>query len=475
MVIILKAITITKRDVIWSYVATAVNSGIGFLLLPLLALYLNDELLALWYIFSSLGAIVNLLDFGLTPSLSRNMTNAWCGARVILRQGTTRDVGDEPNYRLMGKIMGASRLLFLGIALFASVALLTVGSAYIAVVSSAVDPASVLPAWAVYCGAIFLNVYYGYYATFLRGIGQIGSYSRISIASKLIQAGLSFVLLLTGIGLLAPSIAYLVSGLSLRVLSKRSFGRAVNASMHPELGERPSRVDVKETLAIMWPNSWRDGLVSLADYLTTQGGTIVCSLFLSLRDAGIYAISLQLLNVVHNVSAVYCNSKRPAVQSAYINRDKRLLTEGVTAAMFLYAFMFMGGTVLVAFVFAPILTWIKPSYVFDTPFLFFLALYLYLIGRYKLYASYISMTNDLSYYLSFIVSGVLALGAALISLMCFGSSVYALIAPQLAVQLSYNIWKWPKYFLGMIDVNERDLFSVFISKLKALSWRCRRE
>lgn len=468
----MKTIVVTKHDVFWSYIATAVNSGIGFLLLPLLAIFLDDDLLALWYIFSSLGTVVTLLDFGLTPSLSRNVTNAWCGAKEILRQGTTRDIGDHPNFSLMSKIMGASRLLFLGIALFAATALLTVGSVYIKFISNPIKPILVLPSWFVFCAAIFLNVYYGYYATFLRGIGQIGLYSKVTIFSKLIQAGLSFIFMILGLGLLAPSIAYMISGFSLRVLSKHFFEKAVCISKHPELRKRPSLSDVKKILGVMWPNSWRDGLVSLSDYFTTQGGTIVCSLFLSLKDAGIYAISLQLLNVVHNVSAVYCNSKRPAMQSAYISRDIKLLTDGVATAMFLYAIMYIVGTLSVAFVFAPILTFIKPSYIFDIPFLFFLALYLYLIGRFKLYASYISMTNNLSYYLSFIISGVLSLGAAVLSLMFFGSNVYALIAPQLAVQLVYNIWKWPKYFLNMIGTNEKTLLITFIRKINVFyNWQ----
>ena len=131
-----KQIVVTKKDVAWSYAATAINSGIGFILLPILMFFLDSDILALWYIFLSLGAIVNLLDFGLTPSFSRNMTNAWSGAKEILAFGTSKDVSDEPNYDLMAKVMGASKVLYFGLAALSTLALLTAGTVYILYVSS---------------------------------------------------------------------------------------------------------------------------------------------------------------------------------------------------------------------------------------------------------------------------------------------------------------------------------------------------
>ena len=443
----------------WSYAATIINSGVGFLLLPVLTRFLDAEILALWYIFQSLGMITVLLDFGLTPSLSRNMTNAWSGAREIKKFGTTSDVGDEPNYRLMARIMGASRILFMCLAIVAFVILAVAGTPYIMHVARGVSEQSYLYAWAIFCGAVFLNVYYEYFATFLRGIGEIGLYSKIQLLSKGIQLVVTLALLLCGLGLIAPAAAFAASGFSLRFLSKRGFDRRVGVESHAELRERPHFSAAWDTFKILWPNSWRDGLVSVADYLTTQGTTIVCSLFLSLSDAGIYAISMQLLNVIHTGSAVYCNAKKPAVQNAYVARDERRLISGVGVSMVLYGMLFCLGIVGVAFVIAPLLTMLNPTYVFDTPSLFLLGIYLYVIGRFKLYAGFIAMTNDLSYYRAFIVSGFVALVAAAGSLEVFGSSIFAFIVPQLGVQCAYNAWKWPKYFQQLIGVSEREVIA----------------
>lgn len=452
-----KQIVVTKKDVAWSYAATAFNSGVGFVLLPILMFFLDGEALALWYIFLSLGAIVNLFDFGLTPSFSRNMTNAWSGAKDILTFGTTKDVLDEPNYELMAKVMGVSKVLYFGLAVLSTLMLLSAGTAYILYVSRGIDAAQVIPGWLVFCVAIFLNVYYGYYVTYLRGVGQVGAYSRITIAAKLIQVAISVSLLLTGWGLLAPAAAYAASGFAIRALSKRCFERFVEVDRHPALSQRATLAEIKQMLAIVWPNSWRDGLVSLADYLTTQASTIVCSLFLSLSDSGIYAISMQLLTMVHTVSNVYGTAKRPAIQNAYVAQDGNRLASGIGKAMCVYGSLFAVGVMGIAFVIAPMLSWLSPKYVFDIPFLFVLGVYLYVIGRYKIYAGFIAMTNDLCYWRSFIVSSVLALGTAVLALRCFGSNVYLLIIPQLLVQLAYNAWKWPRYFRRQVGLTEMNI------------------
>lgn len=455
--IVAKQIMVTKKDVAWSYASTAFNSGIGFILLPILMFFLDSDILALWYIFLSLGAIVNLFDFGLTPSFSRNMTNAWSGAREILAFGTSKSVSDEPNYDLMAKVMGASRILYFGLAAFSALILLSVGTVYILYISSGIDATRVVPGWVVFCIAVFLNVYYGYYVTYLRGVGQVGAYSKITIAAKLIQVVISVSLLLTGWGLLAPVAAYAASGFAIRVLSKRCFERFVEVDEHPILTQRVSFSEIKQMLIIVWPNSWRDGLVSLSDYLTTQASTIVCSLFLSLSDSGIYAISMQLLTMVHTVSNVYGTAKRPAIQNAYVAQDRRRLASGVGRTMCVYGAFFVVGVAGIAFVVAPVLSWLSPQYVFDTPFLFVLGTYLYVIGRYKIYAGFIAMTNDLCYWKSFIASSILALGVAVLALRCFGSSVYLLVVPQFLVQLAYNAWKWPRYFRNLAGLSEKQI------------------
>ena len=48
----------------------------------------------------------------------------------------------------------------------------------------------------------------------------------------------------------------------------------------------------RHVLAMMWPNAWRDGLVTVTAYLTGQAAVLMSSGFLTLYETGIYSFSM---------------------------------------------------------------------------------------------------------------------------------------------------------------------------------------
>ena len=76
-------IQITRRDIIWSYASYILQTGAGLLILPIILNKLPSNELAVWYIFLSITALVNLLDFGLQPTIMRNVSYIYSGARHI--------------------------------------------------------------------------------------------------------------------------------------------------------------------------------------------------------------------------------------------------------------------------------------------------------------------------------------------------------------------------------------------------------
>ena len=67
-------VRISKKDVIWSYIGTLMSMGANLLLLPFLMYFLSDEMLGLWYVFASIGAIATLFDMGFSVTFARNIT-----------------------------------------------------------------------------------------------------------------------------------------------------------------------------------------------------------------------------------------------------------------------------------------------------------------------------------------------------------------------------------------------------------------
>ena len=161
-------IKLTKRDIIWSYIGTILSMGINFIMLPFLMYFLDGDMLGLWYVFASIGALATLFDFGFGVTFARNITYAWSGARSLKKEGVNFSENITPDFVLIKKVLLTCKIIYGIIAGTSILALLTVGTYYIMYISRDVEGNSQIVAWIIYSVGIFLNLYYGYYASFLR-------------------------------------------------------------------------------------------------------------------------------------------------------------------------------------------------------------------------------------------------------------------------------------------------------------------
>ncbi|GHT74550.1 hypothetical protein FACS1894124_4610 [Spirochaetia bacterium] len=78
---------IDRKDVLWNYAATFLQIAAQVLLLPFILRTLPQETVAIWTIFSTIIALVNLLDFGFNPSFTRNVSYIFSGAKTLKASG----------------------------------------------------------------------------------------------------------------------------------------------------------------------------------------------------------------------------------------------------------------------------------------------------------------------------------------------------------------------------------------------------
>lgn len=225
----------------------------------------------------------------------------------------------EVDYRLLGRLCKACRLLYLIIGFVALAIMGSAGTLYIVGIASGMDDRVVFGSWAVYVLAIFLNLYYGYFATLLRGVGAVAQYNKVLVFARCLQLVLTSTLLVAGCGLVAPVVGYFAYGFFLRLASKRAFNR------YQDIGKRLSSLgvlggckDSLSLLATMGHNAWRDGLVALSNYLASQAIVIVSSLWLSLAETGMYSIAVQLLTAIATIASTPYSTAQPALSSAYV-------------------------------------------------------------------------------------------------------------------------------------------------------------
>lgn len=140
-----------KKDIIWNYLGIFFSLGSQVIWLPVLIHYLPPDILGLWYVFVSIGGMVELLDSGFTPTLSHCMTYAWSGAMDLKKQGVVFS-GERsgPNYALVYGILSTCRVLYFGIACVATLVMVGAGTLYVQRIASAYLSWQVYATWMLY-------------------------------------------------------------------------------------------------------------------------------------------------------------------------------------------------------------------------------------------------------------------------------------------------------------------------------------
>ena len=412
-----------KKDIIWNYLGIFFSLGSQVIWLPVLIHYLPPDILGLWYVFVSIGGMVELLDSGFTPTLSHCMTYAWSGAMDLKKQGVVFS-GERsgPNYALVYGILSTCRTLYFGIACAATLVMLFAGTLYVQRIAADYLSWQVYATWGLYIASTFINLYIGYYAVILVGIGDLFHKNRAQILSKGTFLLLGTAGLVCGFGLLSLGVAYFTSGFVLRFLCKRYSKRHV--------------------LAMMWPNAWRDGLVTVTAYLTGQATVLMSSGFLSLYETGIYSFSMQVINALIGIANGMFGAYVPAIQSAYVSRKRKVMKELYAKSMACAFHLSFWGIIGFAIVGIPIVQLLRHDFVIERPAFLLLALSIYLLNRHRSSACFISTMNKLPYTFSFIFFGIISISATYIGLAYFHLGLWGLILIPLAVQSIYNNWKW---------------------------------
>lgn len=418
----------------------------SFILLPFLLSLLDDDSLGLWYVFLSVNSFVVLFQAGFAPTFARNIAYCWSGARSLTVEGVDRTGFQDQriDFSLFANVVYASKILYGIIAVVVLIGLLTGGTAYILSITGRIPLGVSLPAWAVFCAGVFLNMFFSYYESLLRGVADFPDINKSTIASSSFQIIVSALLLMSGFGILSCALAFCVQGVLFRTLCRRAFLRyqGIGANLQKERGET-SFSKAWSIVKVVAPNAVRDTIVSFSNYAVTTANTIISSLFISLSLTGSYSILLQLVNAAGNLANVAITTNQPALQSAYARGDTDLEREltGKTAIGFIG--IYTACSIGIIFVLVPLIGLFKPKFQYDLLLLLLMILYIFLWKQHSMCATFLTNTNRLPFVKAFVVSSAAGclLTVALLQMTDLG--VYALVLGQLLAQLAYNNWKWP--------------------------------
>lgn len=454
-------VQVNKSDVIWSYLGIIFSFVVSVITLPIVVYFLDGDMLGLWYVFLSIGSITLLFDFGFTVTFARNITYCWSGASRLEKKGLSEGELKEPDYYLMRNILYTCKRIYFVIAFSALFLMLTIGTAYIIYISSSISGFSHIVAWIIYALAAFLNLYYNYYDSFLRGVGAIKRANQNRVYARSFQLILLLLLLIVGYGIIGLSIAYLSFGIVFRFLGRRYF------YSYQGIGDRLLNIkdpininEIKNLFKTIWYNAWRDGIVSLSLYLSGQASVILCSLYLTLTETGAYSIGVQIASVVCTLSATLFGTYQPAIQSNWVKHNVGEVRRIMCLIVIVYTLSFVIGGCLVVVIGLPILRLIRPEVVISISLMLGILASQFILQFRNCYTSYFSCTNRLDYMPSFILSSVLCIILSLIFLELFKLQAWGLILGQIISQCIFNVWYWPLKAHKELDLSSENILFV---------------
>src|SRR5699024_783430 len=171
--------------------------------------------------------------------------------------------------------------------------------------------------WGLYATAVFLNMKYAYWNAILKGIGAIKLHQQILIITKITQLILSIVGIILGYGLIAVSMAYLVSIIVNRVLAYIKFFSYQNnkENIKPIIKERVYKKEIIAILKKILPNTYRQGLISISNYINLRSTALLSSAYLGLNITASLGLVLQIINLVTSVANTFFNTFLPQFSS----------------------------------------------------------------------------------------------------------------------------------------------------------------
>lgn len=445
----------TKSDVMWNYIGTFVSMTSSFVLLPILMYFLSEDELGLWYVYVAIANLASLFEFGFDPTFARNIVYVLSGATDLSKKGSEfLQVRDVVDWHLLNVVIKASKLIYAGIALCVLLGLITIGSFYVKGVAYGILNASTWGSWALFCLAVFLNIYFLWSLTVLRGYGDVAGENRARTYAKVMQLIVSALFLFLGMGLFGAALGYFANSITLRILS------IVYLNGHKEIENnrkkdvrRVKLNEVKMALGAVGHVALRDGVVSFANYASTQAITLISSAYLGLAASGVYSIALQLSTAVINLASAYPKSFFPSMQAAVARADASMERHYVSSGVVAYWILYLIGTAGVMLFVIPLLPLLKPGTQIDAVLFVCLNLYMGLWNQHGLFCNYIVSMNEIPYMTAYLISAVL--GVALSCIFCgpMRLGAWGIVVGQALSQLIYNNWFWPCYLCKKIGTS----------------------
>ncbi len=423
----------------WSWIANGLRLAIGAFLLPLVLRKLSTEELGMYIILLSLVQLAPVIDFGFSPTIVRFVSYAMGGAETLQAHGFSKAGTASPNWRLLGQLFFTTRVLYRYMAV---IVLIAVGAWGTYLVESRVHdtpyPTVTRVAWVITLVATVADIYSSWAVIFLRGMNHVLLSVQISVAASVVKFVTAAALLLCGGGLISLPLGSLAGSLLQQGLARWQCRKQLGNHLQPE------KAQVWENLRIIWPTSWRLGMLTVTSCFTAQANIAICNQVLGLAGNAQYGLSTLLVGVISGMATVWTTVKWQLIGQYRTQHDYAAMARVLWPRFWLQHLTFLilaAGLVLCG---PLLLCWFgSGKQMLPLGWLVVMALYYFIELHLSFWVSLISTENRIPFLWPGLATALVGLSFSLILIHFTSLGIGALVlAPLLAGSL-FNYWYWP--------------------------------
>lgn len=458
-------IEISKKDILWSYVAKFFQVSSGVIILPLVLRLLTAEEIGMNYLMLTVGTLVALLDFGFAPQFGRNFTYVNSGAQRLLRTGVEYSSNSQINYHLLSVLLKTAQVVYRRLSIFCVVVLLTLGSYYIYNVTNRFCSVKhAFSIWIVFSSGTFFNIYFTYYNSLLSGSGKIAEENKAQIYSKITYLLISIILLLLHCGLYSIVIANFIAPFIQRWYCRRVY-------FTPELNKLLDYVidtqEIKETFNIIWYNAKKLGVNFLGGYCISKSSMFIVGLYLSLHEVASFGLLLQLVGALSGVAQTMFNAYQPLFSNFRVTNQIIRFKKMTAFTIYIYWIIMILGGLAITFVLPNGLKIIHSNVCLPTSVIVILYIIAQILeGNHSMFATLIVTNNEVPFVKASLLAGFAIIVLTLVSLQLTSFGLLGVVVIPLIVQLSYSNWRWPLWVLNDLSMSNQEFLYLGVHEIK---------
>ena len=448
---------IGKKEVGYSTIQYIISTLSAIIVMAIVLANISTEEYAIWNVFLSIQSFVVLLDSGFGSVAVRYISYAVSGAEEINIEGLPRinDSG-QANYRLYAEVYNCTTRIYARFSI-AGFGILFIATSYIVYISRDLENLTeIIICWLLFSIAVSADMYYTYMSNILKGSGKIKENSVTQIWVAIISSFLKIVLVLAGMELLGLVVAYFVQIVVTRILMyyflKPDLKKIKEISSNG--GES---IKTSSTYRAIMKNSKQMTWITVSDFITGKGRTLVCSTFLPLVVTGSFSVSSQMIGMVYSICMIPYSTFRFKWGELVPRKDKKKSGNVYAMVMLIFVVGMIVGTVFCVLFGNAALQIVKSETKVLSPILIFLlGIYQLVIGIVKISTGYIQYNNIQPYVISSVIS---SFGGVLLAvvLMMNDMGILGYLLALIITQAIYNMWKWPKFALDNLNMKLKDI------------------